>query len=455
MRAFHFKALICGLAMVTALQPLSNAQTSSSFDKNKLNTYLDKLQQEDKFMGSVALDSAGQQVYAKSVGYKNLGDSKEKAGLDTKYRIGSVTKMFTATMVMQLVEEGRIALSNKLSEYYPEIPNADRITIEQMLRHQSGLYNFTNAPDYPKWMTEQRSHKELLEIMRKDKPQFSPGSKTSYSNTNYVLLGFIIEDITGQSYAEQLQKRIVEPLNLKNTYYGDGINPADNEALSYRYKSSEWNKMPQTDMSIPGGAGAIVSTPADLTDFIHALFNGELISQNLLDKMTATEQRFGLGLMKIPFHDSFAYGHNGGIDGFQAHLSYFPKEKVAVGLTGNGYNYAMNDILIGTLSIYFGKGFDIPSFDTQTISLDIKQMEQYVGKYDSKQMPMEIEVFVEDSTLMAQATGQSAFPLTATSKTTMRFDRAGVVMKFDSLASKKFQQFTLEQAGGKYLFKRK
>ena len=138
MRAFHFKALICGLVMVIALQPLSNAQTTSSFDKNKLNTYLDKLQQEDKFMGSVALDSAGQQVYAKSVGYKNLGDSKEKAGLDTKYRIGSVTKMFTATMVMQLVEEGRIALSNKLSEYYPEIPNADRITIEQMLRHQSG-----------------------------------------------------------------------------------------------------------------------------------------------------------------------------------------------------------------------------------------------------------------------------------------------------------------------------
>jgi CubicO group peptidase (beta-lactamase class C family) len=455
MRASRFKLFIAGLLLIAAIPTSANAQ-SASFDKKKLGTYLNKLLEENKFMGSVAIDSAGQEVYNNSLGFSHLEDQKMKADRETKYRIGSVTKTFTAVMIFQLIEEGKLSLSTTLAEYYPQMPQAGSITIEDMLRHQSGLYNFTNSSDYPKWMTEKRSKKQMLALFEDQEPQFAPGTKTSYSNTNYVLLGFIIEDITGDTYANELEKRITDPLNLENTYYGDGINPEENEAASFRFTDSLWKAMPETDMSVPGGAGAIVSTPDDLTDFMQALFNDKLVSKESKEKMTTIEMRLGMGLMQVPFYNSFAYGHNGGIDGFQSHTTYFPQEDVAVAFTANAMDYHMNNILIGILNIYFGRDFDIPDFDQPTIiTLTRKEMQKYIGNYGSDQLPMDIKIFVKDSRLMAQGTGQSAFPLTATDQTTMRFERAGIVMEFDSLSSNKYQQFKLNQSGGSFLFRRK
>lgn len=455
MRASRFKLFAAVLLLIIAFQTLAGAQTTTSFDKENLDTYLNKLLEKNKFMGSVAIDSAGKEVYNNSLGFSYIGDKKMKAGEKTKYRIGSVTKTFTTVMIFQLIEEGNLSLSTTLAEFYPQMPQAGSITIKDMLRHQSGLYNFTNASDYPQWMTKERSKKQMLSLFEDQEPQFAPGTQTSYSNTNYVLLGFIIEAITGDSYANQLEKRITDPLNLVNTYYGEKINPKENEAASFRFTDSLWKAMPETDMSVPAGAGAIVSTPDDLTDFMYGLFNGKLVSKESREKMITIRQRLGMGLMQVPFYNLFGYGHNGGIDGFQSHSSYFPSEEVAVAFTANAMDYNMNNILIGILSIYFGREFEIPDFDQSTIILTQKQLQKYVGNYGSDQLPMDIKVFVKDSTLMAQATGQSAFPLNATNQTTMRFERAGIVMEFDSLNSDKYQQFTLNQSGGSFLFKRK
>lgn len=366
MRASKWHILFLGALLAFLFQPVATAQSSQSFDKQKLDTYLNTLAEEDKMMGSVTLDSAGQEVYHKTVGFRA---EDRKSDENTRFRVGSVTKTFTATMILQLIEEDELSLSTKLAEFYPNIPKADSITIANLLRHQTGLYNFTNASDYPDWMTEERSQKQLLELFRDYESQFSPGTQTSYSNTNYVLLGYILEDITGESYAEQLQKRIADPLNLQHTFYGDGIDPSQNEAFSFKFNQGKWEKLPETHMSIPGGAGAVVSTSPELTQFISALFNGELVSQESLNKMTTIEDGLGMGLIKIPFYDTFAYGHNGGIDGFQSNISYFPKEDVTFAFTGNGLDYSMNDILIGTWSIYFGRDFEIPDFDQTTITL--------------------------------------------------------------------------------------
>lgn len=454
MRVLRFKNVLFGLLFVVMTQSVALGQPSATFDKQKLDTYLEKLAEKNKMMGSVTIDTAGSTAYHKSVGFRDI-ENNVRADADTKYRIGSITKTYTATMIMQLVDEDKLALSTPLADFYPQIPQAENITIEHLLRHQSGLYNFTNAPDYPDWMTEPRSKEELLQIFYEDEAQFDPGAQTSYSNTNYVLLQFILEDITGQSYADLLQDRIVDPLNLEHTHYGDSIEPSKNEALSYQYQGDKWGLAPETDLSIPGGAGAIVSTNSEIIAFIRALFNGKLVSQHLLDKMTSTEQRFGLGLLKVPFYDRFAFGHNGGIDGFQSHLSYFQEEDVSIAIMTNGLQHGMNDILIGALSIYFGHDFEIPSFDEKTITLSIEQMKKYIGVYTTDQLPMEIEVFIEGNTLKARATGQQAFPLTANSETKMRFDQAGVVMEFDSLENGKYQHFTLNQAGGSFPFTRK
>lgn len=450
MRRFTFLSII-GLFMATAT---ANAQTNNSFDKQKLDTYLNMLFEKHKFMGTVAIDSAGEIVYSRSVGFSQLSEQPVKARETSVYQIGSITKTFTAAILMQLVEEGKLSLSTKLAEFYPGLPQADKITIEHLLRHQSGLYNFTHAEDYKKWMTEERSKEQLLALFREDEVQFEPGSQFEYSNTNYVLLGFIIEDITGESYVAQLQKRITDPLNIDNTYYGDGIDPEKGEAASFRYVNSEWTALPETDMSIPYSAGALASTTGDMITFIRALFNGKLVSEESLDKMMSMQYNYGLGLGQVPFYDKIAYGHNGGIDGFVSSLIYFPKEDVTLAVVTNGLNYNFNDILIGILSIYFGKDFEIPAFEVTTLTLNAKQKQHFIGNYSSDYLPIDIKVFVEDSVLKARATGQMAFPLTATNETTLRFDQAGIVMEFDSLAGGKYHLFILNQAGGSFPFVR-
>ncbi|MDZ7690743.1 MAG: hypothetical protein U5K69_06345 [Balneolaceae bacterium] len=156
--------------------------------------------------------------------------------------------------------------------------------------------------------------------------------------------------------------------------------------------------------------------------------------------------------MKFPFHDKTAYGHNGGIDGFQSNVAYFPNEQVAVALTANALNYSLNDILIGVLSITFGRDFEMPSFEEVTLTK--RQMKQFPGLYSSEQLPMDIEIFIKNEQLFVQATGQSALPLRAASPTTLKSDKVSLSMEFDSLKSGKYAQFTLKQGGVNALFTR-
>lgn len=132
-------------------------EESKSFNAQKLSQYLDKLYQHDKMMATVVIDSAGSEVYEKSTGFLRPG-GKPEANDQTRHRIGSVTKTFTAVMVFQLIEEEKLSLSTRLSEYYPEIPNADHITVENMLYHQSGLFNITEAKNYAQWMVKRQTH---------------------------------------------------------------------------------------------------------------------------------------------------------------------------------------------------------------------------------------------------------------------------------------------------------
>jgi D-alanyl-D-alanine carboxypeptidase len=437
-------------------QETASAQTHPAFNRNKLTKYLVTLDSHNKIMGSVAIDSAGHIVYHYSTGMIGVvnGDTV-LADERTEYRIGSISKTFTAAMIFQLIEEGKLSLSTKLAKFYPKISKADSITIKNLLHQRSGLYNFTDST-YLTYRFKKQSHKQMLQRFQNFEPQFPPGSKTQYSNTNYVLLGYILEDVTGDSYANQLKKRITEPLNLKHTYYGGPIHPGKDEAKSFKYSSGQWHKLPAVDMSITGGAGGIVSTPSDLVRFIRDLFKGKVVSPKSLQHMKHIQDGIGMGLMPFKFDKATAYGHEGGINGFVSQAAYFPRKDIAVAFTTNGLNYNPFDWMNGVLSIYFGKPFDIPSFKKKpTIELSQKQMQKYTGNYSSDKLPIDINVFVKDSTLKAQATGQEAFPLTATNQKTLRFDLAGVVMKFDSLKAGKYQQFTLHQHGGEFLFKRK
>ncbi|MEJ2055382.1 MAG: serine hydrolase [Calditrichaceae bacterium] len=444
------------LALITGLTGISftlHAQEENV--KSKLDNYLNLLEKNDKAMCAVQINKNGNLFYENQIGYASVEDSIPITA-HTKFRIGSITKMFTAVMIFQLVEENKLTLDTKLAEFYPDIANAQKITISQMLNHHSGIHNFTDDEAYEKYMTIKKSKEEMLGIITAMQPDFEPGEKSAYSNSNYVLLGYIIEDITGMKYAQALKQRITGNLNMTDTYYGGKINPENNEAESYRFENGQWQLQPETNMSIPGGAGAIVSTPGDLIVFITALFDNKLVSESSLEQMMDMQDHFGRGLLRFPFGKFIAYGFNGGIDGFQSNLAYFPEKDLTLSVLANGLNYNFNDILIGILSISFNAPFKIPDFSAQPVTLTIEQLNKYTGEYESDALPLKIKLFIKENDLYGQATGQQPFPLIPYSESEFKFEQAGIIIEFQTGTSGQvnYDSFVLNQAGGKYLYKR-
>ncbi|MEO0688359.1 MAG: serine hydrolase domain-containing protein, partial [Cyanobacteria bacterium J06649_11] len=213
---------------------LGTALFAQDFDRAKMDQYLNVLEQHNKAMFGLAIMDDGKMVYQKSIGNANVEEAIQP-NTDTQYRIGSITKVFTATLIFQLIEEGKLSLDTKLSTFYPEIKNADKITISHLLRHQSGIFNITNRLDFRSYMSKPQTKEEMLKRLASLDSTFEPGSKGSYSNSGFILLGYIVEELTGNSYANELQKRIIQPLGLKRTNYGSALATSENHAKSYRY----------------------------------------------------------------------------------------------------------------------------------------------------------------------------------------------------------------------------
>ncbi|MDD4031949.1 MAG: serine hydrolase [Bacteroidales bacterium] len=423
---------------------------AQSLNKEKMDSLLNVLSLNNKVMGTLAVSAQGKSVYNGSMGYLSVSDSKSiPANEKTIYRIGSISKLFTATMVFQLIEEGKLTLSNKLDTWFPEVPNAKLISIEHLLGHRSGIYNFTNDPEYTQWMTIPKTHAEILQKISKNPSVFTPGSKWEYSNSNYVLLSYILEKITGKGYSELLKEKITDIIGLTNTYCGTEINTDRNEAKSYGFMG-QWKELPETDMSIPSGAGAVCSTPYDLTKFITALFSNKLIRSESLSQMKSMFEGHGLGLFEYTFSDKKAFGHNGGIDGFISMLRYFPEEGLAVAFCTNGQTYPLDEIYHGILSICFNKEYKIPVFKAHTLhSISTEDLDKYLGVYESSVIPIKITITKNDTILIAQGEGQSAFPLEYTAPDQFQFEAAGIIIEFNP----EKEELLLKQSGGIFLFK--
>ncbi|MEO5907290.1 MAG: serine hydrolase domain-containing protein, partial [Saprospiraceae bacterium] len=326
----------------------------------KLDSFFQVLEENQKFMGSVAVSKDGVVLYSRSAGYRDV-ETESKSDANTKYRIGSISKTFTTVLALRAAEERKLDLDGHLDYYFPSIPNAEKITIRQLLYHRSGIHDFTEASEYDAWRHQPKTKFEMLNLFEKMSSDFEPDSRAAYSNSNFVLLSYIIEAVYNQSYPEILKENIIDKLGLANTYYGGPADPAKNESYSYIYISS-WDKVVETDMSIPQGAGGIVSTPLDMIRFGEALFAGKIISPESLQQMMTLKDDYGMGLFQAPFEDKRGYGHTGSIDGFMASFFHFPVEKISVALISNGSNYDLNNIGIAVLSSVFNLPFDIPVF---------------------------------------------------------------------------------------------
>ena len=289
----------------------------------------------------------------------------------------------------------------------------------------------------------------MLDIIKTKGVDFEPNSKAEYSNANYLLLGYIAEDITKKSYAELIKTRICDKLELKRTYLGDGVKESNNEAQSYIFLKNKYTQTTETHPNIAYSAGSLVSTPEELTMFIDALFTFKLLKKETLDKMVELKDNYGRGIFRYPYDNSWLFGHTGGIDNFQSMLAYDSEIGVSVSYCANAVSYPVNDILLFVLAQMYNKGVQYPNFST--IEVDEAILKTYEGEYSADKFPLKIKVFVKGGKLLAQATGQEEFSLEALSQTKFEFQPARITMDFDA-ASKTMK---CDQSGLIYTFVKK
>lgn len=413
----------------------------------KLDSFFNAINSNNKSMGSFAVAKHGKIIYQRFLGASSLGPDTVQATSNTQYRIGSITKVFTATMIFQLIDEGKLSLDTKLSKYFPQMPNAEKITVLDLLSHTSGLTDYVNDVIDKTWITNPHSKIELLDSIAKKNVWFEPGIKQQYCNSGYLLLSYILEKITGKTYSSLLEARIVNKLGLRNTISGLANNSSTTEARLYRMVD-KWTTI--KDIYFPNviGVGDILSTPADLLRFMNALTSGKLISQVSYTQMTAFKGQnyFAAGLIRVPFYDQTGFGHSGGTYGSHSVLFYFKESGLSIASCINGLFYPINDISIALLSICNGKQFQIPSF--KPFILKSEELDPYLGIYTSKTFPLNITVTKVDSTLVCQAAGQPPLKFETVSKNKFKFDGHGIVIEFNEAK----HEMILYQSGLTVLF---
>lgn len=327
-----------------------------SFTGYSQNENLDSLfsnyEKENEAMGNVSILKSGKKFFTKSIGYANI-ELNKKNNSETKFRIGSISKTFTATIILQLVDEGKLSLDTSLKQYVPEISNSEKITISDLLYHRSGIYNITTEENFESWISEPRNRKEMLAKIKGRKSLFEPDSKTEYSNSNYILLAYIAEDLDQQSFGEIIQNRIAKKLNLSKTDFGKDIDFSKNEAMCYYLEDGDWQPISfHTSLIGTMGAGGIISNAKDVSIFYNALLTGKLLSDKSLELMTTPKEEMGMGISVNDFNGMTVYGHDGAIDGFRSMAVYIPKFESTIVLTLNASSGPIGQKLMQTAMLY-------------------------------------------------------------------------------------------------------
>jgi len=372
------------LAAAVALPPLALAATAGPAPApvaTRLDAVAGAYAAENRFMGAVLVIDDGRVLLDRGYGMANLDWAIPNAP-DVKFRIGSLTKQFTAALVLLLQQDGKLSLSDTVASRLPAAPAAwSKITLAQLLHHTSGIPDFTHDPRFPAWSASPRTPEETFALVA-DKPlDFPTGGKFAYSNTNYEVLGAIIEKVGGKSYAEQLRTRLLDPLGLKDT----GLDADDlvlaHRALGYAEHAPGWTYARSESMTTPWAAGSMYSTTGDLARWARALFGGKVLSAASLAQMTTPGLGdYGMGLLVASHAGEPIIWHNGGIEGFHSYLAWLPRRRLIVVVLGNDEAAPIETIGGQLIDVAAGRPVLLPS-DRHPVAISPAELARFVGAF--------------------------------------------------------------------------
>jgi CubicO group peptidase (beta-lactamase class C family) len=398
-----------------------------------------------QFSGAVLVARGDKVLFSKAYEFANL-EWRVPNTTTTKFRIGSVTKQFTAAAVLLLEERGRLKLDDLIKTYFPEAPAVwQNVTLAQLLSHTSGISNYTDGTDMVKFSARRMTPTDIVNSVRDRPLDFLPGEQMRYSNTGYVLLGIAIEKASGMTYEKFLQENFWTPLGMKDTGYDHHATLLPQRASGYARGPDGLQNSFYTDMSTPFSAGGLYSTVGDLLIWERSLFGKKVLSDASLQKMTTPNKGdYGFGLFIHTAGGHKVIEHSGGISGFNSHLTYFPDEQVVVVALSNMSGGA--DQVAGKLSsLALGEKVTLPS-EMKSVAVPKSVLEKYVGTY---QIAPQFNIWftIDGAQLVSQASGQPKFPLGAESDTVFYTTAFESQLEFQKDASGKVTGVELRQNG--------
>ncbi len=356
-----------------------NGQVKNDFT-SKIERYLKPYVETNNFSGTVLIAKKGEVIFHKAYGLASI-ELNVHNDLDTKYHIASVSKTFTASAILILEQRGLLTTDDLLSKFISDYPSGDKITIHHILTHTSGITNVNNLPEYNIASLQHQTPESLISLFKNKPLEFQPGEKYQYSNSNYNLLAFIIEKLSGKKYGDFLVENIFMPLKMTHTFHPDdatqiiknvaeGYSPDDNFGLQ---------KAPYLDWSSKTGNGSLVTTTGDLFLWDRALYTGKILNEKEKTKMFTNYVDSGYGWYLRKKNDRNCIYMNGRSPGFNSHLGRYPDDDVCVIILSNNYVATANQIGLDLAAIVFNKPIDAP--DLKLTKIKKEESQSVLGKY--------------------------------------------------------------------------
>lgn len=398
------------------------------------------------FMGTVLVAKGDQVLLDKGYGSADLEWSIPNSPT-VKFRLGSVTKQFTAACVLLLEERGKWKASDPVKKYMPDAPAAwDKITLFNLLTHTSGIPNFTSFPEYQDFQMKHLTPKEIVEKFENKPLDFAPGTKWNYSNSGYVLLGYLIEKVSGETYQEFLQQNIFTPLGMKDSGYDSNEAIIPRRASGYSRSEHGIVNAGYVNMTVPFSAGGLYSTTEDLLKWERGLFGGKVLSAESLKEMTTPYKNdYAFGLMVTTKNGRKEIAHGGGIQGFNTAVAYWPDDQLTVIVLANLNGNAPDEIAAQLADTIHGEKVTLPS-ERKEIQLSPETLAAYVGTY-TVAPGVVMSITLAGDQLSTQLTGQPRFPIYAESPDHFFLKAVDAQLVFGRDPTGKVNQVTLHQNG--------
>ncbi|WP_410879906.1 serine hydrolase domain-containing protein [Myroides sp. DW712] len=403
---------------------------AQSFNTAKADDYIQRLTAHQRGIGSVAIYKNNKVIYARNFGHELVGEVDQNPHL---YRIGSITKLYTAVLIYQLVEEGKLKLDDRIASFFPElsIPNLFTLKVSDLLSHTSGLDDYTCKEDDFYWLREPHTEEEVLDnIIQQGTPHYAVKKKNFFfSNTGYYLLARIVEQKRNLSYDDAVKKYIIQKIQLKNTYTAS-------DALPYPVQSyqlfDQWEVMDEIQFENTNGVNDLIASIDDLARFNQALFAHKLISKSSLASMKPIpyKEKYGRGMMYYLYKKKNFIGHTGGTFGTFSLLYYNEAEKLTVVYGINGAAFSHYQLFDALLAILYNKKYSLPEFET--IPVTDEQLKTYIGTYHQPQLDLTIEFVIEKNKLFLKPSGCNRYALLdAVGENTFRSPEGTVTYSFN------------------------